>query len=131
MKLCLNPTLCHTPANHGVCRARSQCCFLTVCSYVLISTGDVDKIVFTGLLKMRQSCAGCAKTRKLQKGKEEEKRQCRVGKSKPCLQCLVCVCALKVRQSIPSLLLHRLCDCVPAVESSSSAYLTREETDTF
>lgn len=56
-----------TPANHRVCRAGSQRCFPSVCSYVLISTGDVDGIAFAGLLKMRRRCACCAKTRKLQK----------------------------------------------------------------
>lgn len=88
MKPCLDPTLCHAPANHGVCRARSQCCFPTVFSYVFISTG-VKKIVFTGLLKMRRSRTRCAKTRKLQKGKGEGKRGMRGWKSKPCLQCCV------------------------------------------
>lgn len=51
-----------------------------------------EKIAFTGLLKMRQSCTYCAKTRKLQKGKKRKKGNVRLASV--CF--LVCVC---VRQS--------------------------------
>lgn len=39
------------------------------------------------------------------------------------------LCVQKVRQSIPTLRLHRFGDCVPAAASSSCAYLTGEEAD--
>lgn len=68
------------------------------------------KIVFTGLLKMRRSCACCAKTRKLQKGKEEEKGNglCVVcvhwksGKVFPPFSCtdLVTVCQLQLHHLV-------------------------------
>lgn len=74
---------------------------------------------------MRQSCTCCAKTFNLQKEKKRGKRECKVGNL--CLQ--YCVFALKERQTIPTLHLHRFGECVPAAASSSCAYVTGEETD--
>lgn len=115
MKLCLNPTLCLTPANHNVCRARSQCCFPTVFSYVFISTGakGLYLLVFWRwgrAAHTMQRLANC------KKGKGKRKKGMRSWKSKPCVSVL-CVCIeTQTWQCVSTFHSHWFGDCVPACD---------------